>query len=548
MVRTTAQRDPEDAKKMHNLGSLRLRHLDSNQIILVPTPTADPNDPLNWSKRYRWYIAVLVSTAIFFCNFLAAGPSIVIAGVTSTFFGPPQTNPNFVADISKTAYFFTTTALMQGMGTLFWMPLIIKYGRRPVYVTSFVLYTACAVWSGASTTYGSELASRIVMGVAAGAAEVLAPLTISDIFFLHERGTVMGIYTCALSAGVSGGIIVSGLISIHYDWRMIYWVSTALIGASTVLVILTFPETMYRRDESVTSTDTQIDPSTMDLEKSGSEHRDNVDTKVTSTSADEVPERISYVTSLRLYSGTYTQESFWKLFIRPIVFLALPPVLWATLVMSGTIGFLVAISSNVAPAYTTAYGFEPWQTGLCFIAALIGSFLAIFCGGHLGDWIADIHTRRNDGIREPEMRLPAIGISVITAPLALILYGVGINNKLHWICPTMGLALISFSIVQATNVSLVYTIDSYRPVAGELVVTQMAFKSAFGFLLSFYTNPWVEKSGYLGAYGAMAGISGALLLGVIPFYFFGHTIRNTTWRWALIRKFVHWNDDREVGE
>jgi MFS family permease len=101
-------------------------------------------------------------------------------------------NPNFVSDISKTAYFFTTTALMQGMGTLFWMPLIVKYGRRPVYVSSFVLYTACAVWAGASTTYRSELASRIVMGVAAGAAEVLAPLTISDIFFLHERGAIMG--------------------------------------------------------------------------------------------------------------------------------------------------------------------------------------------------------------------------------------------------------------------------------------------------------------------------------------------------------------------
>lgn len=102
--------------------------------------------------------------------------------------------------------------------------------------------------------------------------------------------------------------------------------------------------------------------------------------------------------------------------------------------------------------------------------------------------------------------------------------------------------------MQATNVSLVYTIDSYRPVAGELVVTQMAFKSAFGFLLSFYTNPWVAKSGYTGAYSTMAAISGALLLLVLPFYFFGHTIRNVTWRWPLIRKFVHWDDDREVGE
>lgn len=132
-----------------------------------------------------------MSAAIFFCNFLAAGPTVVMPQVTADFFGAAPVNPNFAADISKTAYFFSTTALMQGMGALLWMPLIIKYGRRLVYVSSFVLYTICAVWAGASHSYGSELASRIIMGVASGAAEVLAPLTIADIFFLHERGTVM---------------------------------------------------------------------------------------------------------------------------------------------------------------------------------------------------------------------------------------------------------------------------------------------------------------------------------------------------------------------
>lgn len=47
MVRATVGRAPGDVKKTHNLGSLRLRHLDSNRIILVPTPTADPNGLLN---------------------------------------------------------------------------------------------------------------------------------------------------------------------------------------------------------------------------------------------------------------------------------------------------------------------------------------------------------------------------------------------------------------------------------------------------------------------------------------------------------------------
>jgi MFS family permease len=239
---------------------------------------------------------------------------------------------------------------------------------------------------------------------------------------------------------VSGGIIVSGLVSIHYHWRTIYWVSAALIGTCTVLVILTFPETMYRRDDA--SPPGFAESATMNIDSKGTvDQIQDVDIEEGTTAATSHEKR-SYIASLRIYSGTYTKEPLWKLFIRPAILLTLPSVLWATLVMSGTIGFLVAISSNFAPAFAQAYGFQPWQSGLCFIAALIGAFVGIFCGGHLSDWIADIQTRRNNGIREPEMRLPAIGISVVTAPLALFLYGIGINNRLHWMCPTVGLALI----------------------------------------------------------------------------------------------------------
>lgn len=30
------------------LGHLRLRDAETNEIILVPTPSSDPRDPLNW--------------------------------------------------------------------------------------------------------------------------------------------------------------------------------------------------------------------------------------------------------------------------------------------------------------------------------------------------------------------------------------------------------------------------------------------------------------------------------------------------------------------
>lgn len=76
------------------------------------------------------------------------------------------------------------------------------------------------------------------------------------------------------------------------------------------------------------------------------------------------------------------------------------------------------------------------------------------------------------------MRLPAMIFGGIAGPLALILYGVGIGKQLHWMVLTLGLALLNFAIVQATNVTLVYTIDAYRPAAGEIVVTQLGFKGS----------------------------------------------------------------------
>lgn len=30
------------------LGHLRLRDAETNEVILVPTPSSDPKDPLNW--------------------------------------------------------------------------------------------------------------------------------------------------------------------------------------------------------------------------------------------------------------------------------------------------------------------------------------------------------------------------------------------------------------------------------------------------------------------------------------------------------------------
>lgn len=126
---------------------------------------------------------------MFLCTFLASGPSVALPQMANDFLGHSRlTQPERIA---KTAYFITTVTLMQGVGCLVWMPLIIKYGRRPVYLASFTMYTVTAIWAAVADSYANELSARIVMGIAIGAGECLAPVTIADVSFLHERGALM---------------------------------------------------------------------------------------------------------------------------------------------------------------------------------------------------------------------------------------------------------------------------------------------------------------------------------------------------------------------
>ncbi|RYC60534.1 hypothetical protein CHU98_g5665 [Xylaria longipes] len=474
-------------KKRATLGNVRLRDRHTNEVILIPRPSNDPNDPLTWSQTYKYYIALVVCLAMLICNFLAAETAL-------EFFPTAETNKS----VSRVAYFFTSTALVQGTGNFLWVPLTNKFGRRPVYIISYAIYLAAALWLVFEKQFGRFLIGRILLGFGSGAAETLAPITIADVFFLHERGTIMALYTSFLSIGVAFGILVDG------DDQPAFAIHTS-------------------RKEDTDRSDTATQPSA------------------------PTPQKRSYLQSLRIFRGTLTEESLIKMFFRPIGLIVLPSVLWAALVQAVTIGFLVAVTSNVAVAYSDAYDFQAWQVGLAFTSAILGSLFGIFAGGQLGDMVADWFTRRNGGIRAPEMRLPAMSISLIATPLSLILYGVGIQNKLHWICPTIGLGLLHFSITQATNICLVYVIDAYRPIAGEITLTVLGFKSLFGFLLSFYTNPWIKEVGYLNAYGTMAAISAAILLFWIPLYFWGNLLRHRSWQWKLV-SYIHWTSDREVGE
>ncbi len=69
---------------------------------LIPTPSSDPNDPLNWPHWFKVYIAAVACIAVFLSNFLAAGPTVSIVQIAINYTGLPP-------DVPKTAYLFTVS-------------------------------------------------------------------------------------------------------------------------------------------------------------------------------------------------------------------------------------------------------------------------------------------------------------------------------------------------------------------------------------------------------------------------------------------------------
>lgn len=481
---------------------------DDGDIILLPTPTDDANDPLNWSRAYKWYMTCVVCLGAFMSNLTTAGPSIAIIQTSMSFRVAPPT----------TAYLYSCAALMLGLSMFWWSPLASKFGKRPIYVLTYIIYCATCFAAGACKTFGAQLAVRIIMGATAGAGEMLGPLIINDIWFLHERATPMAAYNAFLSVGVAFGLIIDGAIINKYPWQYIYWINGPIIAIICILVTFTFPETSYRR------------PALPSVTKS--QHR-NIDFSTKKT----------WTQNLHLYSGVWTNESFLTLFIRPWLAVMLPAVAWAALVWAVSVGFVVAVTTNVALAYGMTYHFGPLQVAYCYFAAVIASLLGLVAGP-FADYISHKSTVRNGGVREPEMRLPAAIPSLITAPLGLVLYGVGIHYRLHWIVPTLGIAFSSWTIVSGTVVALVYAVDSYKPISEEVVTCTLGYKSLFGFLLAFYTNDWVANEGYLNAFGEMAAISGAVFLLALPLWIWGKSIRQASLKWRIFR-IIEWNADRD---
>ena len=138
-------------------------------------------------------------------------------------------------------------------------------------------------------------------------------------------------------------------------------------------------------------------------------------------------------------------------------------------------------------------------------------------------------TKRNHGIREPEMRLPTI-----IPYLALNILGnfvVGFGYQYHWpweAIVIVGYGCIGIQVAALPAIVSAYAIDSYKPAAGSIFVAATVNKNLWGYGLTKFLPVWIGDSGYVKPILTNMCLTVLWCLFGVLFYFKGKTFRRWT--------------------
>jgi MFS family permease len=158
-------------------------------------------------------------------------------------------NPAFVPlskrfniTVVQASYELTMYIVFAGIGPIFTVPLANVYGRRPIYILGNLLAAVTNIAAGYTTNWAGIMVTRAFNGIGAGSPGAIGAATICDLYFLHERGLYMGVFTFFLTNGPHVASLVGGFIAqnLGWEWCFLIPVSLSRIDGYTIHTLTSF--------------------------------------------------------------------------------------------------------------------------------------------------------------------------------------------------------------------------------------------------------------------------------------------------------------------
>ncbi|KAH7153792.1 major facilitator superfamily domain-containing protein [Fusarium sp. MPI-SDFR-AT-0072] len=464
---------------------------DGGGVILVPAPTTNVNDPLNWSKGEKLWVSSTLLLWTFLANACIAwcSPSWAIWVV------------DLKTDFTQLSYGQALLVMTCGVGVMFLQPVALKYGRRLSYLIGSLLIIAGLACGLSMTSIGLYFVYMTLGGFGSAPSYSTIVTSLLDISFLHQKGKALSIYGFVLLLGNFLPPLAAGYIVDSQGWVWVFRYLLVFFGVSTLLVLFTAEETSFARFANHVQEAVAVPSETVASNPNPKDKMRQSQVQAAAGPASpqpaDVAERFTYLQKMTIYRNNHeVKAGYWRLVLSMAKVTALPAALWASFQLAiSTLVVGVVMTTQASFFSIPPYNFTPAQMGLMYIPLMIGSFMGVFIGGTLADWLLVRMARKSDGIHEPENRL---WVYLLVPPLAAagcLLYGVGASIGVHWILPCIGLFLIGVYTNVCLPIALGYALDSYPEVEDEIVQLSNFVRNVGGGALTFCIQPWINASG-----------------------------------------------------
>ncbi|KAJ5675753.1 hypothetical protein N7462_008650 [Penicillium macrosclerotiorum] len=504
--------------------------LTEESIVYIPTPTADPRDPLNMARWQKGVVLVVISTFATLSLSLVSGFGGVITFYIDEYSAAGK-------DYAQITQLMTYPTMFMGIGNLVGMPIAIAVGRRIVILSATVVLILGAVLCATAKSYEWHLGARMVLGLCAGQTEALVPMITQELFFLHERSkglmmqqaiqVLLNTIWVLFASPISGKITPEG-------W---YGLGAGLAVVQFFIALFLLPETKYSRDLGAYQESVSNDASTEQVDLEAHEP-----VKPTTVVCKEKPplDFVNYKartwrSDMRLWIGTPEWSKAVDVYKQIFELFLFPNVFWALCLNGLTIGVNIAIGTTYGTILTGApYNWPDTSTSYVNCGQIVVALIALPLLGNGSDSICKWRAKRNGGMHEPESRIITLIFPIIIGTFTAALYGQGgaHPNDYHWFVYVWAVAAYYFAFVGANIVAITYLLDSYPARAAPLLVIICAGRGFISFGTSYGTTSFIESNGYDGAFGIFGGLTGLLGLLGLPIYFWGKNIRQFTGRFT----------------